>query len=251
MLETYPTGAFVKEKSMRTTTMAFATLAFSVTAMLGCAESKAQAPNAATAIDILLEPDATMVRRAAAANERLRKSYPKGFALDETHRPHITILQRYVKTAELNKVYEAVGNALAGAKTTEWKLKASKYSLMPLKELGLGGIVIEPTNDLINLQQKLIDAVAPFTVKTGTATAFVTTKEDPDINQQTIDFVADFAPNASGKKFNPHVTVGVATQDFLRMMLDEKFEPFTFSPAGVSVYHLGNFGTARTKLKGW
>ena len=28
-------------------------------------------------------------------------------------------------------------------------------------------------------------------------------------------------------------------------MLDEEFEPFTFSPVGVSVYQLGNFGTAR------
>ena len=34
-------------------------------------------------------------------------------------------------------------------------------------------------------------------------------------------------------------------------LLDEKFEVFTFSPVGVSIYHLGNFGTARTKLKSW
>jgi hypothetical protein len=33
-------------------------------------------------------------------------------------------------------------------------------------------------------------------------------------------------------------------------VLDEKFEAFTFSPAGVSVYHLGNMGTARKKLTG-
>jgi hypothetical protein len=41
------------------------------------------------------------------------------------------------------------------------------------------------------------------------------------------------------------------TEDYLKKMLDEKFETFTFSLAGVSVYHLGNFGTAREKLKGW
>jgi hypothetical protein len=34
-------------------------------------------------------------------------------------------------------------------------------------------------------------------------------------------------------------------------MLDEKFETFTFSPAGASVYHLGNMGTARKKLRTW
>src|SRR5438552_5546952 len=32
--------------------------------------------------------------------------------------------------------------------------------------------VIEPTDDLIRYQRKLIDAVAPFTVKEGTAAAF-------------------------------------------------------------------------------
>jgi hypothetical protein len=31
----------------------------------------------------------------------------------------------------------------------------------------------------------------------------------------------------------------------------DSLEPFTFSPAGVSVYHLGNVGTAKKKLKGW
>jgi hypothetical protein len=35
-----------------------------------------------TAIDISLEPDATMLKYAAANNARLLKVYPKGFALD-------------------------------------------------------------------------------------------------------------------------------------------------------------------------
>ena len=136
-------------------------------------------------------------------------------------------------------------------KPTAWKLKAYKYYYIPWKDIGLAGIVIEPTDDLITYQKKLIDAVAPFTVKTGTAAAFVTTKEDPDINQPTIDWVQKFVPNQVGKKFEPHVTVGMATEAYLKKLVAEKFEAFTFSPTGVSIYHLGNFGTARTKLKGW
>jgi hypothetical protein len=211
----------------------------------------ADEPNPVTAIDILLEPDATMVGHAEAANERLRKEFPKGFALDTTHHPHISCLQRYVKTADLDKVYEAVGKVLAEEKPTAWKLKAYKYYYLPWNEIGLAGIVIEPTDELIQYQKKLIDAVAPFTVEKGSATAYVTTKEDPDINQPTIDYVEKFVPNETGDKFNPHVTIGVATQDYLKKMLDEKFEPFTFSPVGVSIYHLGNFGTARKELKHW
>jgi hypothetical protein len=47
------------------------------------------------------------------------------------------------------------------------------------------------------------------------------------------------------------VSIGIASQDYLKEMLGEKFEAFTFSPAGVAVYHLGNLGTARKKLKSW
>jgi hypothetical protein len=212
---------------------------------------RADEPNQITAIDILLDPDATMVKHAEADNERLLKVFPKGFALGKTHQPHISCLQRYVKTADLDKVYEAVGKILAEEKPATWKLKAHKYYYIPWKEIGLAGIVIEPTDDLVRYQKKLIDAVEPFTVKKGTASAFVTTKEDPEINQPTIDYVETFVPDQSGKKFNPHVTIGIAPQDYLKKMLDEKFEAFTFSPEGAAVYHLGNFGTARKKLKSW
>ena len=207
--------------------------------------------NSVTAIDIVLEPDATMVKHAETVNERLLKEYPQGFTLGATHHPHISTLQRYVKTADLDKVYAAIGKVLATEKPAHWKLKAHKYYYIPWKDLGLAGIVIQPTDDLIRYQKKLIDAVAPYTVETGTASAYVTTKEDPDINQPTIDYVTTFVPNETGEKFNPHVTVGLAPRDYLQTMMEENFEPFTFSPTGVSVYHLGNFGTAREKLKGW
>jgi hypothetical protein len=39
-------------------------------------------PSPVTAVDILLEPDATMLRHAEAANASLRKIFPQGFALD-------------------------------------------------------------------------------------------------------------------------------------------------------------------------
>ena len=56
-------------------------------------------------------------------------------------------------------------------------------------------------------------------------------------------------PNGSGEHFNPHVTTGVASKEYLDKMLAEPFEPFTFSPAGAAVYQLGQFGTAAKKLK--
>lgn len=219
--------------------------------LLGYVETAAANTQPITAVNIALDPDATMIRRAEAANARLLKAYPKGFALDASHRPHITILQRYVYTANLKKIYAAAGKVFTTEKVANWKLRASKYYYSPWKNMGLGGIVVEPTDRLLELQKKLIDAVAPFTVETGTAAAFYTTPEDSEINQPTIDYVAEFVPKATGLHFNPHVTIGIASQDYLKEMLAEPFEAFTFSPAGVSVYMIGNFGTARKKLKEW
>ena len=80
-----------------------------------------------TAIDVLLEPDATMLRHAEINNARLLAAFPKGFALDTAHRPHITIVQRFVRTADLDRVYAAVGKVLAGTQVKAMKLEAFKY----------------------------------------------------------------------------------------------------------------------------
>ncbi len=217
--------------------------------LLGFAETSNAQPSPVTAIDIALEPDVTMIHHAQAVNAQLLKNFPKGFALDASHHPHITILQRYVRTGELDNVYAAVDKVLEKEKIDGWQLKAFEYYFIPFKSIGVPGIGIRPTDDLLRLQQELIDAVAPFTEKTGTAAAFVTTPEDPEINQPTIDCVAAFVPYSTGQHFVPHVTVGVATQLYLEEMLAEPFEAFTFSPASASVYQLGNFGTARKELK--
>ncbi|MGO9683133.1 MAG: 2'-5' RNA ligase family protein [Beijerinckiaceae bacterium] len=202
-----------------------------------------------TAIDIALEPDATMIQRAQADNARLLKAFPKGFALDATHHPHISMLQQFVRTADLDKVYAATSKVFASEKPTSWKLKAFKYYYIPSPPIGLAGIVVDPTEDLHRLRQELIDAVTPFTVKTGTPAAFMSTEGGRDIQPFLIKYVAYFVKIAAGKKFNPHVTIGVGTEAYLNKMLAEPFEAFTFSPAGASVYQLGSFGTARKELK--
>jgi 2'-5' RNA ligase len=225
-----------------------------LSAALGSAAAAVIASVAAepvTAIDILLEPDATMLGRAFAANQRLRDNYPEGFALDATHQPHVTILHRFVRTRDLEKVHAAVGEVLAAKKPVDWKLKACKFYYSLWEGLGIAGIAIEPTDDLIGFQQKLIDAVAPFAVEAGSAAAFATTQEEPEINQATVDYVATFVPTQVGQNFNPHVTVGLAHEDFLKTVLDERFEDFTFSAVGLAVYQLGNFGTAQKKLRSW
>lgn len=219
--------------------------------MYAQAAAPAAKQSAVTAIDILLEPDATMLQHAEANNMRLLKVFPKGFALDAAHRPHITLIQTFVRTADLDKVYAATQKVLASANVNAMKLEAFKYYYVPSGAIGLAGIVAKPTPELLKLQKDLITAVAPFTVNTATMAAFTAGHNDAAIDAQMIAYVSSFVPMQTGEHFSPHVTTGVALKEYLDKMLSEPFKPFTFSPAGAAVYQLGPFGTAAKKLKEW
>jgi phosphoglycolate phosphatase-like HAD superfamily hydrolase len=204
-----------------------------------------------TAIDILLEPDATMLQHAEANNARLLAVFPKGFALDAAHRPHITMLQCFVRTADLDQVYAAAGKVLAGAHVNAMKLEAFKYYYAPAGAVGVAGICAKPSPEIIKLQADIIAAVKPLMVETGPIGAFTAPHDDPAADAAIIQYVSTFVPKMSGGNFNPHVSTGVAPRDYLDKMLAEPFEPFTFLPAGAAVYQLGPFGTAAKKLKEW
>ena len=201
------------------------------------------------AIDILLEPDATMLRHAEATNARLLEVFPKGFPLDEAHRPHVTMLQLFVRTADLEQVYAAIGKVFAGVKAM--KLEAFEYYYIPAGEIGLSGIVVRPTPELLSLQADIIAAMGPYMLKTGPIGAFTAAHDDPAMDAQLIAYVSSFVQKESGAHFNPHVTTGVAPRAFLDSMLAAPFTPYTFYPSGAAIYQLGPMGTAAKRLKAW
>jgi phosphoserine phosphatase len=209
------------------------------------------APPEITAIDILLQPDATMLKHSADNNARLLKVFPKGFPLDAAHTPHITMLQCFVRTADLDKVYAAQEQVLAAAKVNAMKLEANRFYYAPGGALGVAGICAKPTPDILKLQADIIAAAKPFMVNAGPIGAFTAPHGDPGMDAALIDYVSTFVPKMSGDNFNPHVSTGVAPKEYLDKMLAEPFEKFTFSPAGAAVYQLGPFGTAAKKLKEW
>ena len=211
----------------------------------------APAESGITAIDILLRPDGTMLEHAKANNERLLKVYPQGFALDAAHAPHITLLQCFVRSADLDRLYAAVESVFAANNVTGMKLEAFKYYYASTGTTGVAGICAKPSPAIVKLQADVIAAARPFMVETGPIGAFTAPHEDPVTDAAIIEYVRTFVPKMSGEHFNPHVSTGVAPHEYLDRMLAEPFESFTFSPAGVAVYQLGPYGTAAKKLKEW
>lgn len=210
--------------------------------------------SALTAVDILLEPDASMLALAAKFNERMLASIPSppGFALDENHRPHITTLQRYVRTAELDQVFEAIHGVLGAIDLSSLTLTAHALAHLEMQPgVGIGAIVITPGPEVLEFQARLIEALMPFTESGGTADAFVQTNAEPDISADTIEYIENYVPQHSGKNYLAHVTVGIATLDDFTILEAEPFEPLTFTARAIGIHQLGNNGTAARELQTW
>jgi len=206
-----------------------------------------------TAIDVLIDPDEATMERARAVNARMLQSLPQGWALDDTHQPHITTLQRYVRTADLDRVYEAVEKTVAETDMASLSYQAVKIAHADWGFPGYGPAVllVQVSPEVLDFQARLTAAVAPFVEPGGTAEAFVA---DPGevISPTIINWVEGYVPAQIGAgKYLPHLTVGAAKFDDLKIIEAEPFDTFAVHPAGVAVYHLGNNGTARELLKAW
>ena len=154
-----------------------------------------------TAIDIALEPDAAMVQHAKEATSRLLKSFPKGFALDETHHPHVSVLQQFVRTDDLDKIFAAANAIMIKEKPTAWTLKAFKITIFQSRRLASQELWSNRRRP-DRLQDELIKAVEPYAVKMGSRAAFFSEVGGRDIQKSLIEYVANFVKIAAGKRFN-------------------------------------------------
>lgn len=91
------------------------------------------------AIDVLVEPDATIIAAAQAVNARLREVYPEGYSLDETHSPHITLVQRYVREKDLERVTAAVAGVVDELDPRTLQMRAVGYMYVVWAGLALTG----------------------------------------------------------------------------------------------------------------
>ncbi len=206
-----------------------------------------------TAINVLLEPDDSTRALARDLNAQLRRMMPEGFAFDATHAPHMTLLQQYVRSAEIGRVLDAVDSTVAGTDLASLRLHAAAISHAEWDPPGIGiaSLMLGRDPRLLELQTALITALAPFTVPRGTAAAFVTYPGEPGINATTIDYVERFVPDHCCSSYEAHLSIGMGRLADLETIETEPFRPFDVHPVAVSVFHLGNNGTARRRLRMW
>ncbi len=105
-----------------------------------------------TAIDVLVDPDEATMERARAVNARMLASLPQGWALDDTHQPHITTLQR-LRTEDLDQVYQAAAKTVA-----ETDMAALSYRAVKIAHADWGFPGYGPAVLLVEVSPEVLDS---------------------------------------------------------------------------------------------
>jgi hypothetical protein len=215
------------------------------------------------AVNVLLEPDAATRALAAELNATLRGGRPPDaartsggvFAFDKTHLPHVTLLQQYVRRADLVQVYAAAGEVATRDAASGLRLLAG--------ELGGGRLGTEPGTVVASvefedvpavraLHASMVRALAPLAVAGGSAASFFTLADEPPVTLQTVAYVEEFVPAHAGERYTPHLTAGVAREaDVRRLARSHPLYGAVVTPVAVAVARLGDLGTARQILARW
>jgi 2'-5' RNA ligase len=215
---------------------------------LAVAEPDAPVLDDVIAVNVLLVPDQQTIALAQRINRDLRQTYPAGFALDASHVPHISVLHGYVRSKDLTDVYGAVRKVTLQRSLIGRHLAVNGLEHQPWNGEELTNIKIAKTPELDAFQAALIAAVSPYFSGPGDSSAFVTSKEDSDIDQQTIEYVRTFVQKHTGSEFKPHITVGISSVETAQKISALQTPPAKVTIDSVALFQLGNVGTARKEL---
>jgi len=187
------------------------------------------------AVDVALLLPEPAEARAVAFNRALFESDPSGFLFDETHLPHLTLVQQGVRAAELQRAIRAI-EAVALA-TRAGELEVAGIAL----PRHTSHLVIASAAWLTALHEALLDALGPFSADLSLE-SFVDGAEPA--READLEWASSYRIAASRERFNPHVTLGVGGRP-------DPGVRFRFTPERLALCQLGRYCTCRRLLEAW
>ena len=169
-------------------------------------------------------------------NAALLRQEPRGFRLDESHLPHVTLVQQCIPESARGEVVAAAERVIAGFGPLALRAERTEQGR------ATSHLVIEPHAQLQQLHEQLLEALAPFAQPEVEAGAFHDGGEPP--RPRDLEWVRHYRDSASGAKFFPHVTLGVGPPPALE-------RGFSFVVDRLALCQLGRFCTCRVPLFEW
>lgn len=181
---------------------------------------------------LLLPPDV------AAVAERLSASLPEaasqGLRLDAQHLPHVTLVQQFIDTADLDAALDAANGVVAARRPLALRVTGGA------RANAAAWMALERTLSIVHLHEDLMRALEPFARDGGGAQAFAGGNARP----RDVAWVSGYRRDAAWDAYAPHVTLGHAPAAPV-------IEPFAFEATEVAACQLGRFCSCRRVLRSW
>jgi len=189
----------------------------------------------ALAIDVALLLPEPIAARAVALNRRLSGDR-RDLRLNESHLPHITLVQQFVVTPTLPELLETVAASARDQPPLE-------LCVQGVTALGTSvTLAIRHSAPLQRLHESLMEALAGFGEAAGDESSFLS--GDENIRPRDLEWVAHYRLRSSFGCYRPHITIGHGS-------LEVPVEPFDFVADRLAVCHLGRHCTCRAVFHEW
>ena len=189
------------------------------------------------AFDIILRLPPAITKLVARLNGKL-ETPPAGFRFDETHLPHITLVQQFSPVdairAMSNDIRAIVAHTLPLRLTT---------GLLTTGEI-TSTLTVHRTATLDTLHRQLMNQLAPFDVVIGDKYMFDDVGNDEPARDRDVTWVTRFRTDAAYDAFDPHITLGVGK-------IDSAVREITFDVSEIELCVLGRFCTCRRIVESW
>lgn len=183
-------------------------------------------------VAILLPPEARA--RATAVSRALGGDQKTGVLLDESHLPHITLTQQFIRSDETDVAFGFIDDVLRGQAPLRIRVTGAAKSGHSV------WMAVEPTDAIVKLHERLMEVLRGLERPAGTAAAFY----EGDARVGDVVWVTGYRLKSSLGAYTPHVTLGQATDV-------PEIEPFAFDASTAAACHLGRFCSCRRVLRSW
>ena len=171
-------------------------------------------------------------------NHEMWEQYHFGYKFDNTHLPHISLVQVFINKKDLTKVNDTIKGSLQGYKPLALKVERVDY------DPNYTAFAIGRTPELQSLHENLMTELQPYFKAGGTAEAFYQEAGGQGISGKSLEWTKDFAHKSSFEKYHPHVSLCIGW--------GRKFEgTVDFVVGRVANCHLGDFNSCRQILSEW
>jgi len=194
-------------------------------------------PLLALDIAILLPPETST--SVELLNKQL-SAPPKGFRFSARHLPHISLVQQFSPTTELNVIEQTIAGVVSKHPPIDLTLASITTSETT------SSLTVTPSPVLDTLHRRLMDQLAIFDVGLGDERAFINTEATPTdaARLRDITWVSQFRTEAAYDAFAPHVTLGVGA-------IKTTIPKTTFTASVIALCILGRFCTCQKVLASW